>query len=501
MAVAFDYLEILRRQHPGWRLLSADSAPFVASLLHRVFVEGNHREISETELVDYLEDAILDVRASIPDAFPKAPRQYLVDWSHPDRGWLRRFYPKGSDEPFYDITPGTEKALQWLASLSEGTFVGTESRLLTVLDLLRQMVEGAEEDPEERIQALMARRKELDDEIARVRAGDIRVLDDTAQRDRFQQVATTAQDLLGDFRQVEANFRSLDRSVRKRIAGWDESRGALLEEVFGETDQIADSDQGVSFRAFFDLLMSSQRQQELSDLLEAAMNLPAVRGYDSGLSSILHDWLVAGDSAQRTVAQLSQQLRRFLDDKTYLENRRIVSLLRSIEKNALEVQDRQPTVREFLSIPAVKSDVSLPMERPLYSRPPRVDLTNAAVELGDEDFETPALFAQIHVDPAVLRGHIAARLAEHNQTTVGDTVRENPLDEGLAELVTYLNIADADDAAFASDETEQVSWIGADGLARSARIPQIVFVRDSLLDKAEPGADSPSEAGGSWRDG
>ena len=497
MAVTFYDLEILRRQHPGWRLLSADSAPLIASFLHRVFVEGNHREISETELADYLEDEIYDIRTSVPDAFPKPPRQYLVDWSHLDRGWLRRFYPKSSDEPFYDITPGTEKALQWLASLSEGTFVGTESRLLTVFELLRQMVEGAEENPEERIQALMVRRQEIDDEIARVRAGDIRVLDDTAQRDRFQQVGATAQDLLGDFRQVEANFRSLDRSVRKRIAGWDESRGALLEEVFGETDQIADSDQGVSFRAFFDLLMSSQRQQELADLLDAAMNLPAVRGYESGLGSILHDWLVAGDSAQRTVAQLSQQLRRFLDDKTYLENRRIVSLLRSIEKNALQVQDRQPTTRDFSSIPMVKSDVSLPMERPLYSRPPQVDLASDAVELGDEDFDTPALFAQIHVDPAVLRGHIAARLADRDQTTVGDTVRENPLEEGLAELVTYLNIADADSAAFAEDETEKVSWIGADGLARTAQIPQIVFMRGSVRATAE----SQATAGRSGRDG
>ncbi|HET7862865.1 MAG TPA: DUF3375 family protein, partial [Burkholderiaceae bacterium] len=31
-------LDALRRQHPAWRLLAADSAPLVASFLHRVFV-------------------------------------------------------------------------------------------------------------------------------------------------------------------------------------------------------------------------------------------------------------------------------------------------------------------------------------------------------------------------------------------------------------------------------------------------------------------------------
>jgi hypothetical protein len=34
-----------------------------------------------------------------------------------------------------------------------------------------------------------------------------------------------------------------------------------------------------------------------------------------------HDWLEAGEHTQRTVAQLSQQLRRFLDDRAFLENR------------------------------------------------------------------------------------------------------------------------------------------------------------------------------------
>jgi hypothetical protein len=45
---------------------------------------------------------------------------------------LRKFYPSGSDEPHFDLTPSTEKAITWLASLIERAFVGTESRLLTL---------------------------------------------------------------------------------------------------------------------------------------------------------------------------------------------------------------------------------------------------------------------------------------------------------------------------------------------------------------------------------
>jgi hypothetical protein len=63
----------------------------------------------------------------------------LNDWAAPEKGWLRKFYRQGSDEPQFDLTPATEKAIAWLGSLTERSFVGTESRLLTLFELLKQM--------------------------------------------------------------------------------------------------------------------------------------------------------------------------------------------------------------------------------------------------------------------------------------------------------------------------------------------------------------------------
>src|SRR5260370_40518751 len=93
-------------------------------------------------------------------------------------------------------------------------------------------------------------------------------MDATQIKDRFLLMASTARGLLSDFREVEQNFRNLDRAVRARIAGWDDGKGPLLEEIFGQRDAIADSDQGKSFRAFWDFLMSPTRQEELSRLLQ-----------------------------------------------------------------------------------------------------------------------------------------------------------------------------------------------------------------------------------------
>ena len=39
----YDRLVNLRANHPAWRLLAADSAPFVISFLHWVYIEPNER--------------------------------------------------------------------------------------------------------------------------------------------------------------------------------------------------------------------------------------------------------------------------------------------------------------------------------------------------------------------------------------------------------------------------------------------------------------------------
>ena len=58
MPFDFDTLEALRRQHPAWRLLQADSAALVASFLHRVFVVPNRRVIHQAELASALDDTL-----------------------------------------------------------------------------------------------------------------------------------------------------------------------------------------------------------------------------------------------------------------------------------------------------------------------------------------------------------------------------------------------------------------------------------------------------------
>ena len=485
MSLDYSTLDLLRQNHPAWRLLRSDHAPLVASFLQRVFIAPNLRVMAQADLGEALEDELFALRDRLgADIFPKSALDYLNDWAANDKGWLRKFYAQGSDEPHFDLTPATEKAIAWLGTLAERSFVGTESRLLTLFELLKQMSEGSETDPQTRIAELQRRRDDIDAEIARVLSGDMPLLDDSALRDRFQQFIAMARELLTDFREVEHNFRGLDRRVRERIALWEGAKGALLEEIMGERDAIADSDQGRSFRAFWDFLMSSSRQEELSALLERVLTLPAVAELrpDARTRRVHYDWLEAGEHTQRTVAQLSQQLRRFLDDQAWLENRRIMDILHGIEAKALAVRDAPPPGNEVMSIADTAAAIELPMERPLYTPPIKPSIADLVLEAGDEDVDAAVLFSQVVVDRAQLARHIRHALQARTQVTLRELCEKRPLQHGLAELVAYLQLAgDSFKTVVDEDVSELIAWRGAgpDGreYAKQARLPRVIFVR------------------------
>ena len=494
MSLDYTTLEALRRQHPAWRLLAAEHAPLIGSFLHRAFITPNVRVMAQSDLVEALEDTLFGVREQAAargtaSPFPKSAQEYLNDWAANEKGWLRKFYPAGSDEPHFDLTPATERALAWLTSLTERAFVGTESRLLTLFELLKQMSEGSDTNPETRLKELHRKRDEIDAEIALVAGGELPLLDDTALKERFQQFTGLARELLTDFREVEHNFRGLDRKVRERIALWDGAKGALLEEIMGERDAIADSDQGKSFRAFWDFLMSQSRQEELTQLLERVLQLPPVAALspDLRLRRVHYDWLEAGEHAQATVAQLSQQLRRFLDDQAWLENRRIMDILRGIEAKALAVRDMAP-VGNFAVVDDLTASLELPMERPLFNPAVKTVIANVALEAGDADMDAAALFSQVRVDKAALSGHIRQSLQTRAQISLGELLQTRPLEQGLGELVAYLQLAsEAPNSVVDETTLESVQWQVSDAadptengdqpIIRRAQLPRVIFVR------------------------
>ena len=479
-------LEDLRATHPAWRLLRYERAPVAIAFLHHAFVGPSARAIAEDSAIELLDDLLYALRADDPnrDRASRSAREYLMEWAGDDRAFVRRYYPLDSEEPHFAVTPGAERAIVWLGTLGQSSFVGTESRLRTAIELLRQLDIGTDGDVDVHLEDLHRRRRAIDEEIAHVEAGDLRLLDDRSVAERFEQFVLLARELLADFRQVEENFRTLDRNVRERIAQWDGSKGELLGDVFGERDVITASDQGASFRAFWEVLSSVSNQDELTERLGRVTSLApiAALGPDRRIRRIHHDWFNAGDHTQRTVAALTAQLRRFIDDKTWLENRRIIEILREIEQHAIAIRDRPP-VGLFHSVASTAADIALPMERRL-ANPPSTASIGVDQLLDPVDADLTALFADSGIDTKALADHVDDLLAGQSQITLAEICAHHPLAAGLAELVAYLQLRDDRfDRAFLDDHRDRIALPGTDEdgeggtPARVVDMPRVVFVR------------------------
>lgn len=482
-----DTLDRLRQSHPAWRILVADHAPLVLSFLVLTFIQPNRRAIPAPEITAQL-DAYLDqLRETYPDRYPRSAREYLEDWAAPNRAYLRKYYPKSGSDAEFDLAPATERAIEWLQTLAPQQFIGTESRLLTLFQLLRDLAGGAQDDPAARIRELVRRRDEIDHEIERVREGRAGPLDATQVKERYAQLADTARRLLADFRQVEENFRILDTQTRERIAISTQPKGALLEEIFGETDHIHRSDQGKSFGAFWEFLMSPARQDELREWLRAVHALEAIRDlpredFVRNIPSMLLD---AGEKVHGTVAQLVDQLRRFVDDQAHLENRRILDLIHEIEAHAITLKATPPTMPDFARVDGFAPELNLPMCRSLYKPPRNPVLDLGTIERGEAELDFAALFRQTTVDEKLLRARIAELLKVRPQVTLAEVAQAYPPQQGLAEVVTYLRIAAH--AGAAVDETIKdtivipaapISTFASGGRQdKYVRIPRVIFMR------------------------
>lgn len=475
----YETLAAQRRTHPGWRFLAADHAPMVASFLHAAFIAPNVRAIAREQLASQLDDFRFRLHEEAGEVLlPKASTAYLDDWTADQRGWLRKFYPAGAGEAHYDLTPATEQAIAWLANLEQPSFIGVEARLSTMFTLLREIGDGSELDPRARVAALKRQRAAIDAQIAEIQSGRLELMEDALVRERFLRVAATARELLSDFRAVDQNLRALDRQVREHIATMAGHKGELLQALFGQHDPIAESDEGRSLRAFWDILMNPGRQDELAALLEKAMALPAVRALqpEPRLRRIHHDLMDAVEASQHAAARLSAQLRRYLDDQSWLENRRIMQLIRDIEQKALAARGRIEE-REFLAIDEPSPALGLPMDRALFSPPFKSRFIGPLGWDEEEEGEgANALFSQDHVDQVRLVSNIRRALQTRRQVSLGVLTREHPVQQGLAELAAYIKLATHDMRAAIDDEqSETIAWTDELGRSREATVPLIIY--------------------------
>jgi Protein of unknown function (DUF3375) len=479
----FETLESLRRSNTALKLIAADHMPLIASFLQRAFIQPNQRSLTQTRLQNLLEE-VLDERRqrSGAEVLPKSARAYIDDWANGATPWLRKFYVREHDEPMFDLMPDTERALEWLRALKPKRFVGAESRLKQLIEILRELQERAALEVETRKQALERRKSEIEAELGRLERGAEPRLDPTQVRERFMHAEDLAHQLLSDFRQLERNLRELDRATRERFAGAQGARGAMLDHVFKDSDDLWDTDQGRSLRAFWELILSPTRQDELAGLVEHASALPEIQnelpvGFLHGIGPRLLD---AATPAYGTGLALIEQLRKFVADQRALEGRRLTELIRRSEKHLLALRQHSTSsvaTAAFYAVDDVHPQVDLPLTRALF-KPAQANRWNEATAvIGESTMELEQLYARAHVDERELREVLAELLSQRTEVRWPDLLTARPLTRGLAEVVTWLWLASRSDRALIDSNMRHRIAMTTANESRSYSVPDLVFLR------------------------
>ena len=477
--MSYSYLNLLRKNHPAWKLLTSHQAPFIAAFFYMTFLKNKQREISEEKLISYLENFIENINYEDKASF--TPQEILTQWSNIEYGFLRKYYPKDKDEIHYDLTPAAQKAVEYLMSFEQRNFMATESRLMIIFDLLKNIIEKSNENPEFRIQELEKQKREIEKEIEEIKEGKIELLSPAQIKERFLQVMNLSYDIVSDFRIVEQHFRDLEKNLRKKILTFDSGKGELLSDYFKEENSIEKSEQGRSFNAFWKFLASKSSKENFKTLIEKALSLKEIIEIPGSLNieRIENDWMKGSEHVLDTIALLSKQLSFFVSESSYIEEKRISELIKSIETNALQLDGENldgENYKNFIGIKSWYADIDFPMYKKLYSIPNKILLDNSPIENQEEDVDFSPLYLQFFMDRKKLEERINHLLLDKEEISLKEIIDIYPLKGGLTELLTYLVLVkEGINSEIDYNNSFEVTWTYKNGDSQSAKLPFIIF--------------------------
>ncbi|MDD3591788.1 MAG: DUF3375 family protein, partial [Sulfurovum sp.] len=238
-------------------------------------------------------------------------------------------------------------------------------------------------------------------------------------------------------------------------------------------------DQGKSFFAFWQLLTDARKSERLSNMIENLYNNEVVKEFDRDekLKSLKYELLKSAQKVSSVSLKLIEQLRRFIDDRAWLDNKRILELCKSIEKNALEIKSQPPKSKELFTIKGSSASIKSPFENRLHTMSQEKKLQSELLEK-DIDINLESFYHQFFIDEELLQKNITKILLHKSQCSMEDIVGEFGIKKGIAELIGYLSIAkNSENARVEDSEKIRLKIEDFDGMTKMVSMPKIVFVR------------------------
>ena len=435
-------VQIIRMRNAHWVipfLFKAFKTENILSLPEQTLINGLAEELrNHTEGTEDLEEA----RIEFGEDEESRARKYLLNWVQKR---LLQDFPDSNAVTQYQLSAHTEKLFQWLQSLEKRQFVGTESRFRFLFQTLREMVEYTEDDSVRRLEELKNRKAEIDKEIKRIEMGFKPEIYTNAQlRERLEWFTRLSHELLSDFREVEDNFKFIHRHIVEQHTKAEINKGAIVGYAFEAYDALRKSDQGKSFYAFWDFLVSRAGQEEWRLLTDQLLQLLQDRSIESDgefVQTIKSLLLQQGRSVYEANDKMAEKLSRIITEKEIARHRRLRQQIGSIKELVFQFMDEDtPPCGLQLDTPA---PIRMNMERKLNlseRQGTAIVKQPANAQEKIEDFERfGRMLNTSHIDKRRLWQNVEQALQKKTTATLSEIIEIAGLENGIAEVVSYFS--------------------------------------------------------------
>ncbi len=485
----YDQLKILIKNSPTVKMLRSNNAALIISFLRKQFKETNEQAIPNSILVqklaDYLdelnyqdEEDEMDLTSLNLDSVDRA-RKYIEQWTDEKNRYLSNYTDESTKEVMNVPTKHTSRVFQIVELLKDRKLVGTESKFKDIFNKLKELIDNSIEDPVKKIEELEKRKAEIEDEIRTIkREQTVKTFENYQIKSRFDDVTKLTNELIGDFREVEENFKIIVRSIYEKQSDKSLSKGKLLQYTFDSLDELKETDQGKSFYAFWSFLLDDVSQEELKILVNEVYKILDDREIEYNekflrrAKTILH---LSGRKVWDSNNLLADKLSRIIAEKNLEERKKAKETISVIRNLALQMVDKSPLFESYINIEG-DATFFLPMERKLGEEQ-IVSEFNEQPNLSQNTYDYESLMNLVntkHINRKELLNNIEILLNERNVITLKEVLNEYPVTKGLAEVLGYISLVQTSDKFFVKQG--EIDYLKFDfENDKYLKAPQVIF--------------------------
>lgn len=475
------------RQKPFWKLLASDNAPETIAILHTLFFD-EEKSLKLSILQTRLERALDET--SIESHSRDQVNAYINDLR--TKGYLSSRFELGADEPTFELSVQAYDAIRFVDSQTKSRVAPTEGRLELVTHAVSKLNDDTNGDVKQRIRRLRLEKKRLDKKIADLVQGRISPISDLEIKSQFSDIIEMLEALDGDFLRVCDRFHELADLISERMMQHSGTPDELLSDFFESFDEISESEEGRTFQGFYKFLNDEKEMADLDaniqSLKEREFWKKMPERNRQKLSEMRSNLMERARDTQAVLKRLSGHLRRLVQSREYLKNRRLAELIDETRALALSLV-KQYDIKGQESVLNVHES-RIEMVQPVECRldDPEIVAKDESLELASRvDVDLKDLSDRINaaeINYPLLKRHLAEILQKRTTVTIGELLDKFPATQGLATAIGYMRLAQQ--AAVAGidangvQQKEQATWKNRLGQTVLATIPVYYFSTVSL---------------------